>query len=268
MTNSPYILVGTFERPCPSSSPRLAGLYDHGLLDVNLGQQVSFQSSYKSTLRIEVPVWPDTLQALLPNTAQDAEVGAEAAEEEEEEEDEVYVPPDGQGCFAFRQSLLLRAKDTYEARSNGNKYEVISQWLLTGLAMVLSKPNWKFIAKRGTIAATPQNQLREYYRIGYPPGTDSTRQPYGQQRPNVVPVDQWQAKVEWYTNSRYLSHMEAVSRDKSTCSSAEFYHTMDRRNPVLALDNAAARTAQTGQAEATQETTSTTTQSSIQSSTT
>ena len=66
-----------------------------------------------------MPVWPDATQALLPSTTKAA--GAEAAEvDEEEEEEDMYVPPDGQGCFSFRQSLLLRAKDTYEARSSGN----------------------------------------------------------------------------------------------------------------------------------------------------
>ena len=53
--------------------------------------------------------------------------------DEEEVEDDTYVPPEGEGCFSFRQSLLLRAKDTYSARSIGNKFEIISNWLLTGL---------------------------------------------------------------------------------------------------------------------------------------
>ena len=67
--NSPYIVVGTYEGVCPSNTfsglpntPRLAGAYEHGILDGNLGQMVSFQSTYKSTLRIEVPVWPDVQQ--------------------------------------------------------------------------------------------------------------------------------------------------------------------------------------------------------------
>ena len=166
-TNSPYIVVGTYECLCPSSTfaglphtPNLAGAYEQGLLDGNLGQ-----STYKSILRIEVPVWPDVAQAALPpaqakrpttprrtalQTAsareQNRAVGptpqtqegnpiepasAKKAEEEAEEEDEeTYVAPEGQGCFSFRQSLLLRAKDTYAARCTGNKYEVISRWLL------------------------------------------------------------------------------------------------------------------------------------------
>ena len=72
-TNSPYIVVGTYECPCPSSTfailpqtPSLAGAYEQGLLDGNLGQMVSFQSTYKSILRIEVPVWPEVVQAVLP----------------------------------------------------------------------------------------------------------------------------------------------------------------------------------------------------------
>ena len=84
--------------------------------------------------------------------------GANKVEEETEEvEDDKYVPPDGQGCFSFRQSLLLRTKDTYAARSIGNKYE-ISRWLLTGLAVVLSRPNWLLLAKKGTLTYTPQSR--------------------------------------------------------------------------------------------------------------
>jgi len=71
-TNSPYIVVGTFEGLCPSNTfaglpdtPSLEGAYEQGLLDGNLGQMASFQSTYKSTLRIEVPVWPEIRQAVL-----------------------------------------------------------------------------------------------------------------------------------------------------------------------------------------------------------
>ena len=52
-TNSPYIVVGTHECPCPASTfailphtPSLAGAYEQGLLDGNLGQMVSFQSTH------------------------------------------------------------------------------------------------------------------------------------------------------------------------------------------------------------------------------
>ena len=159
----------------------------------------SFQDTYKSTLRIEVPVWPEIRQAVLPptqaqcqleplgintpatlqrapgtNTVPASRMQAEdhtttrpadatnADEEAEEEEDDQHVAPEGQGCFSFRQSLLLRAKDTYAARCTGNKYEIISKWLLTGLAVVFSRPNWQFLAKRGTLTATPQHLLRRY----------------------------------------------------------------------------------------------------------
>ena len=81
-TNSPYIVVSTFEGACPSNTfaglpetPKLAGAYEYGLLDGNLGQMVSFQSTYKSTLRIEVPVWPEVLQAVLPKNKANAHLG-------------------------------------------------------------------------------------------------------------------------------------------------------------------------------------------------
>ena len=80
------------------------------------------------------------------NTAAESPSVKAADEEAEEEEDDTYVSPEGQGCFSFRQSLLLRAKDTYAARCTGNKYEIISKWLLTGLAVVLSRPNWQILA--------------------------------------------------------------------------------------------------------------------------
>ena len=199
--------MGTYEGVCPSNTfsalpntPRLAGAYEHGILDGNLGQMVSFQSTYKSTLRIEVPVWPDVQQGVLATTKavnhpgspmmtstsppvgnnslmampvpatqeKTSELPKDAADPEEEVDDDTYLPPEGQGCFSFRQSLLLRAKDTYSARSNGNKYEIISKWLLTGLAVVLSRPNWHTLAKRCALTSTPKELLRLYYQQGHP----------------------------------------------------------------------------------------------------
>ena len=144
----------------------------------------------------EVPVWPEVLQAAPPttqvkchpgrlgtpappagdhsrrvapgscvphNTTVESPSARNAEEEAEEEEDDTYVPPEGQGCFSFRQSLLLRAKDTCAARCTGNKYEIISKWLLTGLAVVLSRPNWQILAKRGTLTSTPQRLLQNRF---------------------------------------------------------------------------------------------------------
>ena len=45
------------------SSP-LAYAYEQGLLDGSFGQMVSFQSSYKSIFRLEVPVWHNVADGL------------------------------------------------------------------------------------------------------------------------------------------------------------------------------------------------------------
>ena len=147
--------------------------------------------------------------------------------------------PEGQGCFSFRQSLLHRAKDTYAARCTGNKYEVISRWLLTGLAVVLSRQNWQLLAKRGTLTATPQNLLSRYYQIGYPPGLkDKVALPYALPKHNAIPDAEWQRRVGWYCHSQYLADMEAALYAERAGSRLDiFYSRMNLTNPIQAIQN-------------------------------
>ena len=292
-TNSPYIVVGTFEGLCPSNTfaslpdtPSLEGAYEYGLLDGNLGQMVSFQDTYKSALRIEVPVWPEIRQAVLPPAQAQCQLeplgitppatlqrvpGANAVpashrqaqdhtttgpsdttnadEEAEEEEEDKYVAPEGQGCFSFRQSLLLRAKDTYAARCTGNKYEIISKWL-TGLAVVFSRPNWQFLAKRGTLTATPQHLLRRYYQGGYPAAlVDKRALPYVLPWHNALSESDWQHRVGWFCHSRYLHDMDALYAERAWSKFDTFYRTMDLTNPIQAMRYDQANSEQAKQAK-------------------
>ena len=97
-TNSPYIVVGTYECPCPSNT--FAGLLPPA--------QAKCQTA-PGELPFKLPVLENTEPGSRADSAKKAE------EEVEEEDEETYVVPEGQGCFSFRQSLLLRAKDTYAA---------------------------------------------------------------------------------------------------------------------------------------------------------
>ena len=220
--------------------------------------------------RIEVPVWPDVQQAVLVTTKamshpgspmmtsssppvgnnilrampvpatqeKSGELPIDAADperDEEEVEDDTYVPPEGQGCFSFRQSLLLRAKDTYSARSNGNKYEIISKWPLTGLAVVLSRPNWHIRAKRGTLTSTPRELLRLYYQQGHPADlVDKARLPYALPWRNAITTAEWQHIVTWFSHARYLQDMDAVNAERSRSTIDIFYATMNQTNPIKA----------------------------------
>ena len=268
---------------CPSNTfaglpdtPSLEGAYEQGLLDGNLGQMASFQSTYKSTLRIEVPVWPEIRHAALPpaqaqrlleplggipatppkrdhsgnvapasqtqaqdhTTAEPADA-TDADEGAEEEEDDKYVAPEGQGCFSFRQSLLHRAKDTYAARCTGNKYEIISKW-----------PNWQFLAKRGTLTATPQHLLRRYYRRGYPAGlVDKKAMPYVLPWHNAISEAEWQRRVRWFCHSRYLHDMDALYAERAELKFDTFYRTMDLTNPIKAMQYDQTNSEQAKQAE-------------------
>ena len=185
-THNPYIIVRAYEGQCVAEhyptvppTPQLAQAYEHGVLDGSFGQMISFASSYKSNFRLEVPAWnkveegvahhkeDQLMTAPLPmaqpvvpkseqspgpcnnmlaaaNTAPDQEV------EEEDTEDETYLAPTGQGCFSFQRGLLQRAAQTYSKRSVGNKYEQISKWLLTGLAVAISRKNWHLLSKNRT----------------------------------------------------------------------------------------------------------------------
>ena len=205
--NSPYIIVGTYDGVCTPNSfsalphtPKVAGAYEYGILDGNFGQMVSFQSTYKSTLRIEVPAWPDVQHGVLATkkamsspdspgttiidsaverntqmampvpatheeTLETPKATADPECDEEEVEDDTYVPPEGEGCFSFRQSLLLRAKDTYSARSIGNKYEIISK---SG-----SSRDWQWFSLGPTGISSPKNaRLRPLPKIYSGPTTN------------------------------------------------------------------------------------------------
>ena len=142
------------------------------------------------------------------------------------------MPPDGQGCFSFRQSLLLRAKDTYAARSNGNKYEIISKWLLTGLAVVLSRPNWHILAKRCTLTSTPSGSTID--KDNPADLADKTKLPYALPRHNAVQDAEWQHTVEWFSHARYLQDMEAVIAERTWSGIDTFYTKMDQTNPIKA----------------------------------
>ena len=186
--NNPYIIVGSYEGLCVSNdypevpqTPKLANAYEQGILDGSFGQMVSFQSSYKSAFRLEVPMWHKVNEGVasakgdsdvtaktgmaepvpamgaqtpapMGNRQEETEAATDPGSEEGDAEDETYLVPIGQGCFSFQQGLLLRAKETYSKRSIGNKYELISKWLLTGLAVVITRTNWNPGAGHGPVS--------------------------------------------------------------------------------------------------------------------
>ena len=125
-------------------------------------------------------------------------------------------------------------KQTSAARCN--KCEIISKWLLTGLAVVLSRPNWQLVAKRGTLTATPHDLLQRYYQIVYPAGLkDKTALPYALPRHNAILEAEWQRRVGWFCHSRYLHDMDALYAERTGSRFVTFYRTMDLTNPIQAM---------------------------------
>ena len=127
--------------------------------------------------------------------------------------------------------------------------KIISKWLLTGLAVVLSRPNWQILAKRGTLTSTPQCLLQRYCRQGHPAGlTDKTKLPYALPWHNAISDVEWQHKVEWISNPRYLRDMEAVHAERAVLRFEAFHRTMDLTNPIKAINADQAETEQTNAA--------------------
>ena len=113
-----------------------------------------------------------------------------------------------------------------------NKYEVISRWLLTGLAVVLSRQNWQLLAKRGTLTATPQDLFRRYYQIGYHAGLkDKAVLPYALPIHNAITDVEWQRRVRWYCHSRYLADMDTLYADRAGSRFDAFYHPSHATRP-------------------------------------
>ena len=206
----------------------------------NLPTRALFELRYQCGRTYGKLCYPPPKQSLL--TKQEDDSGAldsakKVEEETEEVDDDKYVPPDGQGCFSFRQSLLLRAKDTYAARSIGNKYEIISRWLLTGLAVVLSRPNWPLLAKKGTLTSTPQELLQKYYQGGYPAGLkDRVELPYALPKHNAITEAEWCRRVGLFCHSQYLQDMEVLYTERTGSAFEAFYGSMDHTNPIQATE--------------------------------
>ena len=122
--------------------------------------------------------------------------------------------------------------------SQANKYEIISQWLLTvltGLAVVLSRPSWQLLAKKGTLTATSQEQLQLYHERGYPAGLkDKVALPYALPRHNAIAEAEWQRRVGLFCHSQYSHDMEILYAERAGSSFAAFYNTMDFTNPIKA----------------------------------
>ena len=107
-----------------------------------------------------------------------ADKEAEEAEEEETEE-ETYLPATGQGCYSFHRSLLQRAAQTFSKRSVDDKYVQVAKWLLTGLAVAISRKSWHLLSKHRTCTVTPHWLLQMHFQQGYASDEkDTTKKPY------------------------------------------------------------------------------------------
>ena len=270
-SNNPYIIARAYEGQCTAAqypsipqTPKLADAYENGILDGSFGQVVSFASSHQTSFRIEVPLWhkvedgvailekeqataiPTLAKPVLPDNApspassSDAIVGplqgadkeAEDADEEEAEE-ETYLTATGQGCYSFQISLLQRAAQTFSKRSLADKYGQVAKWLLTGLAVAVSRKSWHMLFKHRTCTSTPQSLLQVHFQHGYvSTEQDDAKKPYAAAYAQSLYEHTWEGLV---TRTICKGYNEATNKFRTTREERdelEFYSTFDQTNPL------------------------------------
>ena len=129
----------------------------------------------------------------------------------------------GKGCSPSHKAFCRAKNTTNAARCAGNKCEIISKWLLMGLAVVFSRPNWQFLAKRHS-DCHPTAPPRRYHRGGYLAGLVDKRA-----LPCVLPWHNALSEPTGSTESGSVLHdicMDALHAERAWSKFDTFYRTM------------------------------------------
>ena len=262
--NNPYVIVGVYEGRCTAEqyppipgTPTLARAYEEGILDASFGQVISFASYYQTSFRIEVPLWhkiedgiahpgqahqvaalPALAREVLPDNGPSPVSSSEAVEhpeqgadqpeadaDDEEAEEETYVPATGQGCYSFEMSLLQRAAQTFSKRTVADKYGQVAKWLLTGLAMAISRKNWHLLSKHRTCTTTPL--LRGYVSTEH----DDKKKPYAATFVQAQHEQAWEILVHRVIRRGYNAATNHFRKTREARAEIDFYRTIDQSNP-------------------------------------
>ena len=175
------------------------------------------------------PVLPDNVPSPITSSEavitplQGADQDAEDAEKEETEE-ETHLPAAEQGCYSFQMSLLQRAAQTYSKRCLADKYGQVAKWLLTGLAMAISRKSWHLLSKHRTCTITPVAVLRVHFLHGYlSTEQEDAKKPY---------TPAWEEIVTRVICRGYNNATNKFRMDREAREEIEFYSTIDQTNPV------------------------------------
>ena len=143
--------------------------------------------------------------------------------------------------------FLLRAGETNSKRSVGNKHEIVSKWLLTGPAVMISRTNWNTLSKHRTLTVTHRNLLRTYFQWGCPADEeDRARKPCALPHPRSLLAGTWETTVSWISHEHYLQEtalFEAARARPGHC------YTINPANPVHATPEQEQATQQSPEVE-------------------
>ena len=227
-TNNPYIVVrayegqfATSEHPAVPPTPNLAKAYEQGILEALVRwSPLHHPTNAAFDWRCQHGImWMKGLPK-------------QRETKEGEADDDTYLVPVGQGCFSFQRGLLHRAAQTYSKRSVGNKYELISRWLLTGLAIQTSRKNWNILSRNRTCTVTDFNLFRNYFLQGYPSEEkDKKKKPYALPHTHSLHASTFETAVARISYKRYL---QKTTDFETARVQPGYYATINQANPIHA----------------------------------
>ena len=130
-------------------------------------------------------------------------------------------------------SLLQRAAQTFTKRSLADKYEQVAKWLLTGLAVAVSRKSWHLLSKHRTCTITPLGVLRVHFQQGYlSTEQEDAKKPYAAAYVQSLLEHTWEKLVTRIICKGYNEATNRFRTAREARDELEYYSTIDRTNPL------------------------------------
>ena len=130
-------------------------------------------------------------------------------------------------------SLLQRAAQTFSKRSLADKYGQVAKWLLTGLAMAISRKSWHLLSKHRTCTITPLAVLRVHFVHGYvSTEQEDAKKPYTAAYVKSLYEHTWEKLVTRVIGRGYNEATNKFRTAREKGEEIEFDSTIDQTNPV------------------------------------
>ena len=247
------------------SYSKLAEAYEYGILDGSFGQVVSFASHYQTSFRIEVPLWhkvedgvaflgkeqqeaalPMLAKPVLPDNVPSPVSSSDAIadphwaqtkklrkQKRKKLKRKLTSLPRGRVVIRSIGACCKERRKPFSKRSLDDKYGQVAKWLLTGLAVAISRKSWHRLSKHRTCTVTPYWLLQRHFQQGYASDEkDAAKKPYSSAHAQSLYEDTWEALVTKIIRQGYNEGTNRFRTAREERDELEFYTTINQNNPL------------------------------------